>query len=82
MVMSLPTDEKVLCSIPGSIVEFFSNEEFFHGMNGQSVRVFQCPLSMIGPVVFGEGSYSLLTTSQERSFNCIYDTISDPQKLK
>ena len=59
MVILLFSDQEVSDSIPGPTVGFFSGGKLFHGIYGVGVFVFQCPLSMLCPVLSWEASSAL-----------------------
>ena len=65
MQKSLPADQEILGSIPGSSVGFFSAVGNFHDIYGLGVCVSECFVYVLSFVIFEEG-YNL------------HDTICDP----
>ena len=58
-VRSLPPDEEVLRSIPGSVLGFFSSGELFNDVYGSGFSGFQCPIFVFRPVLSPEKAPAL-----------------------
>ena len=64
MITSLLADQEISASIADSAVIFFSTGELLRGVCRLDVSVFVSFVHILSCVVFGEGSFNLLTTGR------------------